>query len=635
MGIKAPVAQRKFEITIDGFNGIDLRNSPSKVAENRSPMCVNMIRDTKGSNQKRTGYETLGQMEGRINGIHVLKGKEERMVIHSGTKYFLFNQNNTSTLLYDKGNDNFSVSTQFDSKLYILDGANYIMYDGTTMKKVTEIAYIPTIIIARKWNGGGALLEPVNLITPFRTEKFTGDSSNRTFQLTATGIDVDEVKIKSLESNGKIIDLKEGSNFTVDRPNGKFTLNSAKPTPVAGEDNLYVTYAKKVDGYAEKIEKCDIATLYGVNGLRDRLFISGNPDYPHYDWYSRSDDPTYFGDTWYSVVGQDSSKIIGYSIINDCLVTHKDTSENDSNANIRKGDFENNAAVFKSTGSFMASGALAKHAFASINNEPLYLTLEKNISAITPSDVIGERFSQERSYYISSALAKETELENAYATVFNGFYMLAVRDKIYILDSTQPVYEKSAPYSTRQFECYLWTGIGARVLKTYNNQLYFGTADGKLKRFMPDGLQSYTDDSKTHENKIVIDSTEVTTRESFPCYWDTCEFYGAQNELKKTFRHLAVLLASHPKTGCRIWAKIDGIWEILFDYDESANFMDFNTLDFSRFTFRTDDTPTVVGGKFKVKNVLHIQLRFENSRPEPFGVYFAKLKYTIGNEYIK
>lgn len=625
-----PKEEPVYKIKIENFNGIDLRNAESKVSPNRSPMCPNMIRETKGNNRKRHGYETLKTFDGSINGVHILKDK---ILIHAGSKYYLDGQ--TPTVLYSTGNDHISVSKQVNGKLYINDGKNYLGFDGTTLKKVSENAKVPKILITRKYNGGGVPLEPINLLTPYKTEGFIGDATATTYQLSVTNLDAAEMKIKSAKSDGTWADLKENVDFTVNRTLGTYSLNSAKPVIVVGEDNLLVTYAKTISGYAEKIEKCDISILYGASGQRDRLFVSGNPDFPHYDWYSQANDPTYFGDTWYSVIGQDSAEIMGYSIINDMLVTHKNTAENDSNANIRKGELLDEKVVFKSNGSFNASGALGKYTFASFDNEPLYLTTDKNISAITPSDVLGERFSQERSYYISSALSKESNLDSAFAIIYHGFYMLAVNDKIYILDSTQPVFEQDTPYSNRQYECYLFTNIGARVLWKYEDRLYFGTSEGKIKRFLNKDVGGFTDDGVVTEKTILVDGIPITTKESFPCYWDTHEIYGEAEELKKTFKHLATLLASHSHTGCRVWAKIEGIWVLIFDYDESADYFDFKDIDFRRFTFRTDHTPTVIGGKFKARNVLHIQFRFENSRPEPFGIYFAIIKYTMQGEYIK
>ena len=415
-------------------------------------------------------------------------------------------------------------------------------------------------------------------------------------------------------------------------------MNTARATPVAGEDNLYVTYAKTIEGYADRIGKCDICTIYGINGQRDRMFAAGNPDLPHYDWYCKSNDPTMWGDTWYAVIGQPDSSIVGYSHVNDYLVVQKNAAANDMNAVLRRGVYDSEAGqvVFQTAGTYAAAGALGKHSFVNFENEPLYLTTDKNIAAITPSDYTGERTSQERSYYISGALTDEDDIENAYAIRWRDFYMLAVGEKVYILDASQPVYEKNMPYATRQYECYLWTNINAKVMAVIGDRLYFGTADGKVKRFFDnDNSSSFKDDGITVSRTVNIDGEEKTTIESIPCFWDTYEIYGTQEELKKTFKHLAVCLNAYPHTGCRVWAKIDGIWEIIFDYDSSANYLDFNDVDFNDFSFRTDDTPTIIGGKFKAKNLLHIQLRFENSKPQPFSVLWAKLKYTLGGNYIK
>ncbi|MFA6808402.1 MAG: hypothetical protein WCR27_05365 [Eubacteriales bacterium] len=634
--IKAPKAKNKYEITIDNFKGIDLRNSPSKMSINRSPMCPNLIRETVGNNRKRRGYETLLSLEGPINGIHKITGKNKALIIHGGQNYYKINTENwTTEIIYNSGNNHKSISNQIDGKIYILDGLNYLICDGNTIKDVSEEAYVPTIIIARKYDGGGVPLEPINLINSKRIEKFTGDSSHKTFQLTSVEIDDTEVQIQSLEDDGNLIDLKENIDFTVNRELGTFILNTVKETPIIGEDNLYVKYSKSIEGYKEKIKNCDIQVIYGINGARDRIFVSGNENYPHYDWYSKANDPTYFGDTWYSVIGQDNAAIVGYSIINDSLITHKNEEDNEFNANIRKGTLEDNKVIFKSSGSLKVAGAIGKKTFGFAEGEPLYLSSDYQICAITPSDVLGERASQERSFFISSELRKEENIAESYAITYKGFYMLAIGERMYILDSTQSVYSKMTPYSNRQYECYLWTDINAKILAVYNDRLIFGTGDGKVKRFFNSDVAGYKDDGIIEEKVVEVDGEKIKTKESYECYWDTGEIYGTREELKKTFKHLAVLLASYPTTGCRVWAKVEGIWEMIFDYDEAANFIDFSNIDFERFTFRTDDTPALCGGKFKVKNVLHIQLRFENSRPEPFGIYFAKLKYTLGNEYIK
>ncbi|MGN1413518.1 MAG: hypothetical protein ACI4WY_04655 [Anaerovoracaceae bacterium] len=640
--MEAPKPKTTYALKIKSFLGIDLRNAPSNVDLTRSPMCVNMIRDTVGTNRKRHGYETIAVLDGAINGFHTLKRPSgTKYLIHAGTNLYEYLPDTEDTsLLYAAANDHLSMSRQISSKLYILDGADILVYDGETVCSISDAAYIPTTTIAKTYDGGGTSLEPVNMLQPKRTERFTGDETHTTFQLGQTDIDETEVVIKALNEEANFDTLIENTDFTVDRTLGIFTLTEARATPVTGVDNLYVTYAKTVKGYADRVKRCDICTLYGMNGQRDRMFVAGNPDFPNYDWYCKSNDPTYFGDIWYSILGQDDSSIMGYSVLNGNLITYKDGAANDGNAILRSGTYDENtkAIVFRTIGNYEAAGAMGKHTFVTLQNEPMYLTVDASIHALTPSDVLGERSSQERSYYISPALAKE-DLSQAYACKYQDFYMLAVGAKIYILDTAQAAYERNAPYSTRQYECYLWTDIGARVIEVMDGRLFFGTENGEVKRFFDEDVGGFTDDGRITEKSITVDGKTVITKESFPCYWETAEIYTGANvdhsELKKTFKHLAIALNAFAHTGCRVWANIDGIWELIFDYDSSANYFDWNDIDFEDFTFRTDATPTLVGGKFKGKKLLHIQFRFENSKPQPFSVLFAKMKYTVGNEYRK
>lgn len=610
-----PKPKTKYQYEIDTLLGIDLSNAPNNVAINRSPNCPNMIRDTVGKVRKRHGITLVKTFTGNINGVYFLKGTTTKKLVHAGTKLYL--DGTTPTELYTTMSDHISVAKQMNGKLWILDGTNYLVYDGTTVTLVSASATIPVILIARAPSGGGTTLDPVNLLQPKRTVKFLGTVSDTVYYLPSTDLDAALVTVKKMTSAGVFADWVENTNFTVNRTTGAVTFSVAPGlSPVTGEDNVYVTYAKTVIGYADRINKCDISVLYGVNGARDRLFISGNTTYPNYDWYCQINDPTYFGDLNYSVIGTDSSAIVNYSVVNECLVTHKGNAENGANAVLRKGSLVDSKAVFTLEGSYQTSGALAKHSFATLENEPIYVTTDKNASAITPSDVLGERFSQERSYYITKALEQETSLSSAYACVFERFYVLAVGSNIYLLDGSQGYFEKNRPYSTRQYECYYFPNISARILWEENGELHFGTADGKIKKF---------DKTSNNDEGVAISA-----------YWDTPELDGKSFADKKTFVYVGVRLASAPRTGIRISAKVQGIWETVVDYNSEAQYLDFNNVDFNNFTFNTDKTPHTLGSKIKKKNVDKLQFRFENSKlGEPFGIYKSLLEYTEGNKYRK
>ena len=61
----------------------------------------------------------------------------------------------------------------------------------------------------------------------------------------------------------------------------------------------------------EKICKCTVVGKYGY-GNDNRVFLSGNPDYPGWEWYSGLSDPSYWPELNYSVVGMDNNPIKTY-----------------------------------------------------------------------------------------------------------------------------------------------------------------------------------------------------------------------------------------------------------------------------------------------------------------------------------
>jgi len=610
-----PAATKVRPLRMETFRGCDFTNEPANVSLSRSPYAPNMIRESVGKVRKRTGYHTIKEYPKRINGVHEYhyteNGKPKVVrVVHAGDKIYT----DPETVLYNGAADDFSVSRQMDEYLVILDGKKaLVMTSPTEIKPLEEIAYVPTILIARKPTGGGEILEPVNLLSPKRIVRFSGTAEDKTFQLPSTELDTDEVKVQVLTSSGKFDDLIEGTDFTVNRTAGTITFNTAPGvSPILGQDNIYVTYSKTVEGYADKINKCNIVTLYGVGGTRDRMFVAGNPEYPHQDYYSQLKNPTYFGDLWYSELGQKDSRIMGYSIINNSLATHKDWSADGTNIFIRTGTIINGEASFIISGAYQGTGAISKHSFGVLETEPVFLTRD-GIFAVTPSDVLGERYAQNRSYFLNRKLLQEPNLENAYSVIWNQMYVLAVNNNLYFLDGTQYALEKNDPFSRRQYEAYFWPNIPARILFLNGDALCFGTEDGRICEFYTDYdfLVNFNDDG-----------------EPIAAQWYTPEIYGTDFYKNKSFKRIAVLLASAVATGCRVWAIYDGIKELVMDYSGAARYFSFSNLSFEKLSFKSDKSPQSLMEKIKIRNVYKVQFIIENDvLNEPMGLYAITTEY--------
>lgn len=601
-----PAAEPKYSATIEYFRGIDLLNSPSNVDESRSPAAPNMIRDQVGKVRKRMGYTTRATAPNgrRINGVHFLNGER---LIHAGTKLYKL-AGTEWTELADGMADARSKSFSFDGKLYLLDGNTYRVYDGTAVKAVSEEAYVPTIIISRSPDGGGTTYEALNLLGLAWKESFLGKADVKEYQLTTVELGEETVKAEILGEDGEWLEKTEGTDFTVDREKGLVTFNTAPgESPVKGQDNVRITASKAREGYADKINKCRIFAVYGVGGAEDRVFLSGNPDEPGQDWYSGFEDPTYFPDTAYTKVSRDGSAVVGYAILGNTLATFLQGKGVGRNAVVRTGSLDaDGEALFRVTNTLLGEAPVAPFSFAYIGKEPLFLT-ERGIYAITAEELTGEKYTQERSYLISSALMELAGKADAAASIYRDFYVLSIGGDLYLLDGQQRTYEKNSPYSSYQYEAYYWPGIGARLTWTEDGVLWFGTEDGKLKEFAHnvDDPESYNDDGQA------IDA-----------YWETSDFDGKTFFKNKTFTAVSVRLAAAVLTGVKIYAQRRGIWNLVYDAKERARYFDWSYIDFSKFVFSSDRTPRTLSGKVKIKKVDKTRFRLQNKeKNEPFGIY--------------
>lgn len=599
-------------LTINEFLGVDFTNSPTNVDKKRSPNAPNMIRDVPGKVRKSMGYKTIKTYSGKINGAHFRRGDADGL-IHAGTSIYKGDDE-----LYSSANDARSKSWQFGDKLYIVDGKALLYYDGSKIAPVSEIAKIPLLTIAKPPAGGGKSYQALNLLQPKFSERFAADGTSKDYHMSFGDLDTASAEVKTLQADGTWKPMTSG--FTVDKAAGivKFTTAPAK-SPITGEDNVEITVSRTVEGYADRINKCSIGALFGVAGAADRLFLSGNPDFVNYDWHSEQSDPTYWPDTGYGVLGTERSAIIGYSIINDRLATHKDNMEDGRNVIIRQGNLVDSEAVFPIVNTLQGQGAIAPHSFAYLVNEPLFLT-SLGVYAITAQDITGEKYSQNRSFFLNGKLLNEADLQDAFAYVYKDLYWLCVGSVAYILDGLQPQQtDKTMPYSTRQYAGFYRENINANVMWSRDDVLYFGTPDGKVCEFYtdPKAQSSYNDDGQP-----------------IYCCWETPDFSGKLFYKNKTFRYLAVRLEAAVATSLAVYGRRRGIWTFIKKDSTKARYFNWKYLDWSRFSWKSDETPQVISTKVRIKKVDKARFRMENGElNEPFGLNDFAIEYVENGNY--
>lgn len=628
-------ARNERKLAVDAFRGLDLANSKVSVSKGRSIDCLNIISDLAGKPVKRTGYKTVINIGKRINGIHRLKTAEvEDILVHAGDTLYKWDMSAGSIEQLKTGlNDARSISIQYNGQLVIIDGLKMLAYgefDETyQVKTAEEAAYIPTVLInadADKEEPGGTVFDSVNLLTGKRYVDYVinPDSENSSFKLY-----VPEGKLTDGEwlIAEKINDDGDWNEITIaskDYTNGYITINKSEVSDVPKNvDNVRIGYyvAPKKDGGADKINKCTVAKLFGVGGNTNRLFIGGSSEEPNKVYYSGLDEMLYFPDTGYLTVGADSSDVMGFSRVSDYLAVHKEDNGQDSSVFLISGTLDMySKPVFSVKAGVSTNGAISKYAFAEFSGEPLYLTAN-GVYAITTQEITFEKYAENRSYYINPKLINN-DLSDACAIEYNSYYYLSVGNgDVYIADSRQKVYENNQPMSSYQYEWYYFRNIPARIWWEYENDLYFGTADGKIKRM-------YNANEHTVQTNAYEDDGEPVK-----AYWCTPYFYFDSMIYYKNLRALSLMLAPYSRTSADVYYRAGGREIAVVKDNGAGDVFSFNDIDFTRFTFRTDDSPVIIATDNRLKKFMLIQFKFANDNAEPFGIYGFEVQFTVTANY--
>lgn len=421
--------------------------------------------------------------------------------------------------------------------------------------------------------------------------------------------------------------LTDPQTYVVNLTKGTIDF-ACPPKDGNGIDTVVVEISKAITGYADRVNKCTMFAFYGYSN-DNRIFISGNPDFKSWDWQSGLDDPTYFPDTGYTKIGSDTSAIMGYLKQYNSLTIVKADNEQDAEVFIRTAQMESDGSIiFPIQQGIKGVGAISKHAFATLRDDPLFLARE-GVFAIASTSVQLERTVQDRSYLVNPVLTTEPDLSEAVATVWNGYYVLCINGRAYVADSrkrtartgTGSTYSESGSATQFSYEWYYWQNIPARVMWEHDGELYFGTAGGAVCKFNTDisTMAKFNDDG----NPILA-------------RWATkMDDYG--NIVRKktlTKKGCGVMIKPYTRSSVTVYASTDKSHEAQIRY-AAMDILDFSDIDFSRITFNTLDTPQVVTLNKKIKKFIVLQLIFENSvKDEGFGIYGVQTQYAIGG-YVK
>lgn len=644
-------APRTYITQYTKFKGVDMSADPSQIDNARSSFAPNLISDTGGNPEKRPGWRTLCQVEAPVNGIFSgVVENQTKFIIHGGTKLYTWEPGSAPVVLepirkapaqgeapgeevpFCVHNGKSSAFTM-NGRIWILTGKEYLVYglfdnpdyvkpaEGETtdipekilqLKNVLDIAYVPTTIIGRAPTGGGTVFENVNLISNKRKNKFLTTSAKE-YQLDSTNIEsVDEVKL-----NGAV--KAQTTDYTVDLAAGKVTFTAAMPSPpVAGQDNLEITFTKTVEGYQDKVLGCNISTLFGM-GTNDRVFITGNAKEWATDRYCEREKPEYFPDLNYSKVGAQGTRIMGYLKLGEYLAVIKEDNQQDSTIFLRWGRINETTGLqeFPLKQGVNGIGAVSPGSLRNLKDEPLFLA-RTGIYGISTNAITFERTIQNRSYFIDAKLTKEENLKDAVAVEWNGYYILAINSRCYILDGKQNKSYKPQSYGDYVYECYHWENVPAVCFLEHGGELFFGAQDGRICRFNTDisGMDRFNDDGQA------ITAAWSTKAD------DDGDFMTRKTMIKKG---CGVMIKPFTRSSVKVLARAEKDFGKQITYS-TMDIFHWEDIDFSRFTFNANDGPQVVPFNSKVKKYITLQITVKNDGlNEGFGVFGIIKRFTKGN----
>ena len=293
------------------FRGVDFRGEDINII--RSPDSLNVWKDYKEVDSIRTrpGMVLQTAFDGPIYGIFFYN---DMQLVHSGSKLYKV-KNGVKTVLYSGLKEGRSDSFTFENVWYFKDGKHYLQYDGSSIKEVE--GYVPTTSIGRKPSGGGTTYEDVNMLQPRRINTFLADGGSFDFVLDAMNIDTDYPPIV------KVDDVVVTEGYTVDYAAGKISFTKAPDAPKTdGRDNVSIEFRKTVQKYKDAIVNCTLLQVFD-----NRVFFSGNEDFPNVIWHCSLNDPSYVSDLDYYREGLDSAKVRGLVAGNNALWVFREPSQ--------------------------------------------------------------------------------------------------------------------------------------------------------------------------------------------------------------------------------------------------------------------------------------------------------------------
>lgn len=437
------------------FRGVDFRGEEINLV--RSPDSLNVWKDYKETESIRTrpALELKETFNSTVYGVFFYK---DMMLVHSGTKLYKV-VGGKKTELFSGLKGTASDSFIYENVWYFKDGKYYLQYDGETIKEIE--GYVPTTSIARKPSGGGKIHEDVNMLNGRRINTFLADGSSTEFFLDSMKIDTDFKPIVKVED--EVV-----TNYTVDYEKGKITFSEIVSVPFTdGQDNVSVEFRKTIENYRSSILNCTLLQVFD-----NRVFFSGNPDYPNVVWHCSLNDPSYVSDLDFYPEGLDTAAVKGLVAGNNALWAFREPSDANTTVFYHTPTLDSEyGKIYPSSHSSVTIGCVGK----AINfNDDIVFFSERGMEGIS-GDVTTEQAVAHRSTLVDRKMIAEADYKNMLLAEWEGYLFVFIGNKVYLADSRTAFTNENHI----EYEWFYWElEKDITCVKVNDGIMYLGTKDG-------------------------------------------------------------------------------------------------------------------------------------------------------------
>ena len=483
----------------------------------------------------------------------------------------------------------------FSEIVYMLNGKQYMQWDGETLKEVE--GYVPLVNIAvAPDDTSRETLEQINKLTGKRRMWISPDGTGKTFKLPE----------KNAQSIDYVIDLSTNnavatSEYTVDLAVGSVTFKTA---PAKAVNSYEIGWTMDTD-FRHEVEAMRYSELY--SGTQDtRVFVYGDGGhealYSEIDYYGepRAD---YFPDLNEVAVGDANTPITGMIRHYSQLICYKTNSAWAISFGLTTLADGSQTPAFYVTSTNKSIGNAALGQVRLVLNAPYTLNGNdvyewRNTSSYSSNLSVDERQAKRIS-------------DRVYATL-NGFDLRNC--KCWDDNDAQEFYiahgKKALVLNYAADAWYCYEDFDAVAFANMHDVLYIGTSDGKVKSVKYDWE---TDDG------AAIDA-----------YWESGSMSFGQDYMRKYAAMLWVGIKPESRGEVSVTVQTDR----KSNYAEKlvvSSLSSFSNANFAKWSFRTNRKPFMEKLKIKAKKFVFYKLIFESNTPDTTATVLAadiRVRYT-------